>query len=288
MTNAITLENVSKSYKDFKLDNISFSLPTGCILGLVGENGAGKTTIINLIMNSIKSDGGKITVLGKNSSGNAFPDLTNDIGIVLDEGCFPQIMPLETLNKMMSLTFSSWDEKRFFELVEIFGLPLGKQFKDFSRGMKMKASIAVALSHNAKLLVLDEPTSGLDPIIRDEIVDVFNNFTRDEEHSILISSHIISDLEKLCDYFAFIHNGKLKLFEEKDRLTENYGLVSCIKQEFELIPKEAIVGVQQNKYSTEALVLKNKTPSAFEIHRASVEDIILYMVKGEKNESTSL
>lgn len=285
MSNAIELKNICKAYNGFSLENISFNLPTGCILGLVGENGAGKSTTVNIIMNALKADSGEVRVLGINNSDREFCVLKNDIGVVLDEGNFPEMLNIKQINKILKLTYKNWNQQRFDNLIDIFSLPYDKEFKNFSRGMKMKLSIAAALSHNPKLLVLDEPTSGLDPIVRDEIIDVFNDFTRDEGHSILISSHIISDLEKICDYLAFIHKGKLKLFEEKDRLLNEYGLIYCSKDEIELLPEDAVIGVRNNNYNISALVKKSKTPNGFSVGRASIEEIILYMVKGEKNES---
>lgn len=233
-------------------------------------------------MNALKADSGEVTVLGINNTDKTFCNLKNDIGVVLDEGSFPEILNIKQISKILSLTYNNWNQQRFDELINAFSLPYDKEFKDFSRGMKMKLSIAAALSHNPKLLVLDEPTSGLDPIVRDEIIDVFNDFTRDEEHSILISSHIISDLEKICDYFAFIHKGKLKIFEEKDKLLEEYAVIHCDKSEFELLPHDAVMGIRNNNYSINALVEKSKVPNGFTAERPSIEDIILYMVKGEE------
>jgi ABC-2 type transport system ATP-binding protein len=182
----------------------------------------------------------------------------------------------------MKKTFTNWDEKTYFNYMEKFSLPLKKPFKDFSRGMKMKLGIAVALSHNAKLLILDEATSGLDPLIRDEILDIFFDFIKDENHSILISSHIVSDLEKLCDYIAFIHKGKLLICEEKDRLLEKYGILRCRKEELNNINSEAIKGCRTSEYGAEALVKRDAVPSSFKLDRASIEDIFLFSVKSSK------
>ena len=196
--NALEIRNLTKKYNDFTLDNISFTLPSGCIMGLIGENGAGKSTTINLIMNAITRDEGEIIVLGKNNKDN-FNLTKEEIGIVLDETGFPENLSAKQLNNIMKNTYRNWDEEIYSNYIKDFGLPDKKPFKDYSRGMKMKLAIAVALSHHAKLLILDEATSGLDPIVRDEILDIFLDFTRHENHSILISSHIVSDLEKLCE-----------------------------------------------------------------------------------------
>lgn len=280
--NAIELKNVTKEFKGFKLDNISFDLPKGCILGLVGENGAGKSTTINLIMNALKSDSGEISVMGVDNSSEDFAKLKEDIGVVLDEAYFPIVINAEVVNKMMKATYTRWDENVFFDYIHRFDLPLKKQFKEFSRGMKMKLAIAVALSHDPKLLVLDEATSGLDPIVRDEILEIFYDFTRDPEHSVLISSHILSDLEKLCDYVAFIHKGKLLFCEGKDELLEKYGVVKCARSQMADIPPGAVKGKRISEYGAECLVERNLVSSSFNIEKASVEDIILYMVKGDK------
>ena len=213
--NALNINNLTKEYNGFTLDNITFSLPQGCILGLIGENGAGKSTTIRSILGSIKYDG-SIEVLGQPISA----ELKNRIGVVLDEVGFPDKLNANDINKIMKNMFSSWDEKAYQEYIRKFSLPDNKAFSEFSKGMKMKLGIAVALSHHAELLILDEPTSGLDPLVRDEIIDILNDFTREENHSILISSHIVSDLEKLCDYIAFMHKGRLMLCEEKDKLLE--------------------------------------------------------------------
>ncbi len=280
--NAIKLKNVTKEFKGFKLDNISFDLPKGCILGLVGENGAGKSTTINLIMNALKSDSGEISVMGVDNRSEDFAKLKEDIGVVLDEAYFPIVINAEVVNKMMKATYTRWDENVFFDYIHRFDLPLKKQFKEFSRGMKMKLAIAVALSHDPKLLVLDEATSGLDPIVRDEILEIFYDFTRDPEHSVLISSHILSDLEKLCDYVAFIHKGKLLFCEGKDELLEKYGVVRCARSQLADIPPGAVKGKRISEYGAECLVERNLVSSSFNIEKASVEDIILYMVKGDK------
>ena len=280
--NAVELKNVTKKFKGFTLENISFDLPKGCILGLIGENGAGKSTTIKLIMNSLIKDGGKISVMGLDNDAEDFARLKEDIGVVLDEAYFPVVINVEIVNKMMKSTYQRWNEVVFFEYIHRFDLPLKRQFKDFSRGMKMKLAIAVALSHDPKLLILDEATSGLDPIVRDEILEIFYDFTRDPEHSILISSHILSDLEKLCDYIAFIHKGKLLFCEGKDELLDQYGIIRCSKRQFEDLPSEAVKGKRVNDYGVECLVERNLVSSAFDIEKVSIEDIILYMVKGDR------
>lgn len=281
--NAIEIKNLSKRYPGFTLGNINLLVPTGSIVGLVGENGAGKSTTISLIMNSIRRDDGQVFVLGKDNTTKDFDDVKQDVGVVLDEAYFPTVFTVKNVNKVMENIYSNWDSNCFFELITKFSLPLTIPFKDFSRGMKMKLSIAVAMSHNAKLLILDEATGGLDPIVRDEILDLLNEYTRSDENSILMSSHIVSDLEKICDYIAFIHKGKLVLFEETGELIANYGIIHCKKSEVDDIPEKAVIGVRESKYDVSVLVKRELvSSSAFEIDRASIEDVILYMVRGEK------
>ena len=282
--NAIEIKNLSKHYKDFSLDNVSFNLPSGCILGLIGENGAGKSTTIRMIMNAARRDSGEINVLGKNNLSPEFEAVKQEIGVVLDEANFPEMLTAKQVNNVMKYTFTNWDELLYFDYLKKFSLPEKKAFKDFSRGMKMKLAIAVALSHHPKLLVLDEATGGLDPIVRDEILDIFNDFTRrDEQHSILMSSHIVSDLEKLCDYIAFLHEGKLLFCEEKDRLLETYGVLHCSKEELSALPCSVIQGgTRSSNYGgVEALVLRKKVPANLKVDYANIEDIILFLAKKE-------
>jgi len=277
---AIEIKGLCKSYKDFKLDNLDLVLPSGCIMGLVGENGAGKSTTIRLIMDAIKSDAGKVTVLGVDNKSPEFRMCKEDIGVVLDEAYFPEVLTPKNVNSVMQNTYKKWDEACFFDYMTRFSLPMTKPFKDYSRGMKMKLAIAVALSHDPKLLILDEATSGLDPMVRDEMLDIFNDFTRVETHSILLSSHIVSDLEKICDYIAFIHKGKLLFCEEKDVLLEKYGIIRLPKAEFEAVPPEAVKGKKVTNFGVEALILRDKVSGAFSPERPSIEDIILFTAKG--------
>ena len=278
--NAIELKNVTKRYEGFTLKDISFALPQGAILGLVGENGAGKSTTIKLIMNAIRSDGGSIQVLGSDNTSPAFLHVKDDIGIVLDEAYFPEVLNAKQVGKVMKHTYRRWDETTYQRYLDLLNLPCDKQFKDFSRGMKMKLAIAVALSHNPKLLILDEATSGLDPMVRDEILELFNEFTRQEDHTILLSSHIVSDLEKICDYIAFLHNGELILFEEKDRLLEEYALVKLPEETLKTLPPEAIVGMKRGAYGVEALVHRSMLPTGMQTEMTSLEYIILFLARG--------
>ncbi len=279
--NALEIRNLTKSYPGFKLDNLNLTLPSGCIMGLIGENGAGKSTTIKLILDMIHKDSGSITILGKNNEDNL--ELTKeDIGVVMDEVGIPDCLTVKQVGNVMKHTFRNWDDAEYARLVRELALPEKKQFKEFSRGMKMKLGIAIALSHNAKLLILDEATSGLDPVVRDEVVEMFSDFTRDENHSILISSHIVSDLEKLCDYIAFLHKGKLLLCEEKDQLLSEYGLLHCTAEELQQLPSDAVKYKKENAYGVEAMVLRNAVPSGISVSPISIEELFVFMVKEAK------
>ncbi|MDE6520241.1 MAG: ABC transporter ATP-binding protein [Ruminococcus sp.] len=276
--NAIELKNVTKKYKGFSLDNLTLTLPNGCIMGLIGENGAGKSTTIKSILGIIRPDSGEIRLFGKESTA----DLKNDIGVVLDEVGLPQEFNIREIQAVMRNTFSNWQDDIFDDYIRRFKLPEKKPFKSFSKGMKMKMGIAIALSHDAKLLILDEPTSGLDPVVRDEIVDIFNDFTRDENHSILISSHIVSDLEKICDYIAFLHDGKLMLCEEKDILLEKYGFIQATEDVINELDKSAVIGRKSTKWGAEALIERDRIPQSFEVKPITIEELFVFMVKEEK------
>ena len=276
--NALEIKRLTKTYPGFTLDNLNLTLPSGCIMGLIGENGAGKSTTIKLILDMIHKDSGSITILGKDNGDNL--ELTKeDIGVVMDDVGIPGCLNVGQVGKIMKNTFQNWDENEFSRLIRKLALPDKKPFKDFSRGMKMKLGIAIALSHNSKLLISDEATSGLDPVVRDEVVEMFADFTRDENHSILISSHIVSDLEKLCDYVAFLHKGKLLLCEEKDQLLDEYGLVHCTMEELQKLPENSVKYQKVNPYGVEAMVLRSAVPDNINISPISIEELFVFMVK---------
>lgn len=280
--NAIEIKGLEKRYDGFQLGSFDLTLPSGCIMGLVGENGAGKSTTIKLIMNAIGRDAGEISVLGVDNRSAEFRDVKEDIGVVLDEAYFPEVMSARNVGKVMALTYKNWDAAAFEGYLKKFSLAPDKIFKDYSRGMRMKLAIAAALSHGAKLLILDEATSGLDPMARDELLDIFNDFTRDENCSILLSSHIVSDLEKICDYIAFLHKGRLVLCEEKDRLLEEYALIRLTEERLRELPEESIISRRASGYATEALVLRGGIPAAIPTEHTSLEDIILFLAKGDE------
>lgn len=276
--NALELKRLTKSYPAFTLGPLDLTLPSGCIMGLVGENGAGKSTTIKLILDMIKRDGGTVTILGKDNRDDLH--LTkDDIGVVMDEVGIPDCLNTAQVGNIMKHTYSRWNGDEYNRLLKKLSVPAKKPFKDFSRGMKMKMGIAVALSHGAKLLILDEATSGLDPVVRDEVVGLFSEFTRDESHAVLISSHIVSDLEKLCDYIAFLHNGNLLLCEEKDRLLDEYGLIHCTAEQLATLPAETVIAKKEHPYGIDALVVKATVPADIPVSRVSIEDLFLFMVK---------
>ena len=276
--NALEIRNLSKSYKDFALKNINLTLPSGCIMGLIGENGAGKSTTIKLILDMISRDGGTVTLLGKDNRDDL--RLTKeDIGVVFDEVSFSECLTAKNVDRIMKNIYKNWNSEQFVGYLKKLSVPENKKFKEFSRGMKMKMGIAVALSHDAKLLILDEATSGLDPVVRDEVVGMFSEFTRDETHSVLISSHIVSDLEKICDYIAFMHKGELLLCEEKDILRERYGVIRCSKEQLADIAPEAIKGRKVTPYGVEAMVERSMVPEDMEVSPMDIEQLFIFMVK---------
>lgn len=273
--NAIEISNIAKKYKGFSLGPISLTLPAGCILGLIGENGAGKTTTIKALLGMNRPDSGEIRLLGQPLSA----DLRNETGVVLDEVGLPENLRIPQIEKIMKYSFRNWKSDVFAEYVKKFELPQNKRFRTFSKGMKMKLGLAIALSHDAKLLILDEPTAGLDPLVREELLDILNEFTRDEGHAVLISSHIVSDLEKVCDYIAFLHRGQLMLCEEKDRLLEQYGFLQTTAENLDALEPAAIRGKRVTQYGAEALVDRKLVPQTFDIRPVTIEELFVYMAK---------
>lgn len=278
MEKAFEIINLNKAYKGFALQNINLSLPKGYIMGFVGANGAGKSTTMGCLMGMIKPDSGSIKIFDKDIKNITAAD-KEKIGVVMDGCPFAEVLNIKDIRRIVSSIYRTFDKAKFDSLIGRFSLPENKPVKDFSTGMRAKLNIAVALSHNAQLLVLDEATSGLDPVVRDEILDILQDFVCDEEHSILISSHITSDLEKICDYIAFIKNGQIVFVENKDDLKEKYALIHCTKQQFESVDTAAVVGVKHTEYNVTALVLKEAVKDGFVAEKPSIEDIMLYSVK---------
>ena len=283
MNDALIISGLTKTYKDFMLNGVSFSVPCGSIVGLIGENGAGKSTTINAVLGLIQKEAGSICVLGKEQPDN---EIKEQIGVVFDGNNYPEIFSTRKLNRVMKDIYHSWEEHTFLNLLKKFSLPTDKPIKQFSKGMKMKLAIAVALSHNSKLLILDEATSGLDPVIRDDILDILLDFAQDETHSILISSHITTDLEKIADYIVFIHEGQVVFSKLKDELIEQYGIIKCGAAQFEALDQLDIIVYRKMDYEWQVLVadraaMKKKYPKTL-IDSVSIDEIMLLYVKGER------
>lgn len=283
--NVIELENVTKDFGDFKLDDVSFSVPEGSVCGFIGQNGAGKTTTINLILDVIKRDAGQIKVFGESiDAGSA--RLRENIGVVFDEMGFHEFMTGRDINIMMKNIYKEWDEKAFFDYLKRFSLPSKKKCGAFSRGMRMKLQIAVALSHNAKLLIMDEPTSGLDPIVRNEMLDIFREYVLNEDHTIFLSSHITGDLEKLADEVVFINAGKIVLSGNKDEILERHGILKCRKEELKKVSTSLIVHSESGSFSAECLVndreAAEKLYPDMVIEPAPLEQIMIHYVAGKR------
>lgn len=279
MSNAIEVVNLNKKFQQFQLKDVSFSLPTGTIMGFVGENGAGKTTTIKSILNLLKKDSGNVTIFGLDHVANEMT-IKNQIGVVFDELHFPDMLTAKEIHKIIEKVFSTWDGEYYFKLLSQLNVPSNKSIKELSRGMKMKLSIVIALAHHPKLLILDEPTTGLDPIVRDEILDLFLEFMQDENNSILFSSHITSDLEKIADYIIFIHEGEILFSENKDVLLYEFGIWKGSIVDAKDLPEHAKIRMRQNSFGVEILVKRNEVSSAFQLDKPTIEDIMLFFVKG--------
>ena len=285
MEATIKVKNLNKKYEGFELKNISFEIPEGSIVGLIGENGAGKTTTIKSILNIINSEG-EIQVLGKDIKQNE-KEIKSKLGVVLDDSFLSEYLTPKKINSIMKDFYNTWDKKLFEKYIKIFKLPENKMIKDFSSGMKMKLKIATAISHKPQILILDEPTSGLDPIVRNEILDIFRQFiAEDETRSILVSTHITTDLEHISDYIMFIKNGEITLNLPTSEILENYGIVKCDEKDFSKTSKEDYEYYRKEKYQYEVLVKNKKMIKSkygiSTIDKASIEDIMLFYIKGEK------
>lgn len=282
--NILEIKDLTKDYGDFVLDKVSFALPRGVIMGLIGENGAGKSTTINCILNETRKTSGQILIFGEDHISDEI-EIKDKLGVVFDENHFPDIFTAEEIGKFMSGIYTGWDWPLYRQYLDKFELPKDKRIKDFSKGMKVKLAFAVALSHNAELLILDEATSGLDPIIRDDVLDMMIDFVQDESHSVLVSSHITSDLEKVADYITFIHKGKLIFTHEKDNLIDNYGILNCGAAVFDTLDKSEVVAYRKEDYQFKVLVKdRNKAAKQYAnaiVGPATIEEIMLFYVKGE-------
>ena len=288
MNSALILKNVNKKYEksNFAIKDISFSIPEGSIVGFIGENGAGKSTTMNCILNVIRRDSGTIEIFGREMTDEDI-DIRENIGVVYDSNNFPEYLTAKQLADILGRIYSKWDDFCFEQFLRRFGLPESQKIKSYSRGMSMKLAIAVALSHDSKLLILDEATSGLDPIMRDEILDVLLEFVKQENHSILLSSHITSDLEKIADYIVFIHNGEIILNKTKDELIYEYGVIRCSENDFYNILPEDILSSMKKDYQIDVLIknkkLMEKKYKNLIIDSVSLDEIMLLLAKGERN-----
>lgn len=285
MENILEIKNLCKKYDGFELKNINIELPKGMIMGLIGENGAGKTTTIRAILNLLNNTSGEIKIFGLDNK-ECEKQIKEDIGVVLDDSFFSDNMNSKDINKIMRNIYKNWDESAYIKYLDEFKLPSNQNIKEYSSGMKMKLKLAVALSHKAKLLILDEPTSGLDPIARNEILDVFQEFIQDESNSILVSSHITSDLEHIADYITFISDGNIIFCKSKDELLDNYGIVKCSEEQFKEIDQKDYINYKKSKYEYELLIedrMKFKRKYDIQIiDKPSIEDIMLIYIKGDK------
>lgn len=282
MKNSIEIRNMNKEYENFTLKNINIDIPNGSIVGLIGENGAGKTTIIKGMMGIIHTDSDSITILDKDYQDKS---LKNEIAVVLDDSFFTETLKVKDVDSIMNDVFDNWDKVLFNKYMEQFAIPKNSKISDLSKGMRKKLEIAAALSHHPKLMILDEPTSGLDPVVRDDILDIFRDFIQDENHSILLSSHITSDLENIADYLIFINHGEIIFNETKDNIMENYGVMRIEEAGFETLDQEDIIRYRKNAYSYEVLVsnrnqLKSKYKNVI-IDPISIDELMVLYIKGE-------
>ncbi len=278
MENCIEIKGLCKKYSQFELKNVDLTVPCGSVMGFIGENGAGKSTTIKAILGLLTPTAGSVTVLGEEAL-----KLSNEakakIGVVFDGLVFPNNLNAMQLDKVMAGIYHNWDSEKFFGYLNRFGLPLKKKFKGFSRGMEMRLSIATALSHDPQLLVLDEPTSGLDPVMRSEILDIFLEFMQDETHSILLSTHITSDLEHIADYITFVHKGEIIFTEERNEMRDKYRILKCDEQQLALIDKEDIVGIRKTRFTCEVLTTAAEKYPDIVADVPSIDDIMVFYVK---------
>ena len=279
--NNILVRDLCKQFDEFLLDHISFQVPKGRIVGFIGENGAGKSTTINLILDELKKDNGQIQIFGREHTSSSVKE---DIGVVFDECNFHDVFNVSDIEKILSGVYKSWDSSLYRQYLKKFKIPERKQIGSFSKGMKMKLSIICAMAHKPKLLILDEATTGLDPVVRDEMLDLFLEFIQDEECSIFFSSHITSDIQKIADYVILIHQGKIIFEEQKDDLVYHFGIVKCGREKFASISPDDYIIHRTTNVSVECLVrdkeaIKRKYKDIV-VDNATLEDIMLFYIKG--------
>ncbi|RKL62696.1 ABC transporter ATP-binding protein [Thermoanaerobacteraceae bacterium SP2] len=284
----LKVENLKKKFKDFTLKDISFSLERGYIMGFIGPNGAGKTTTIKLIMNLIKKDGGKVIFFeGLDSISNEM-EIKQRISFVYDENYFYDDLTVQEMKNIIARFYTNWDEAVFQKYLKRFELPPRKKIKDLSKGMKMKFSIAMALSHHAELILMDEPTSGLDPVFRAEILEILSDLMQDENMGVLFSTHITKDLEKIADYITFINKGEVVFSDTKDAVMESYGIVKGGRELMDADVRKEFIGIRENEFGFEALIrdvkkVKRVLESNVVFERPTLDDIMLYTVRGNND-----
>ena len=283
MKYVIEVNNLKKSFPSFRLDIDNLKIPSGEIIGLIGENGAGKTTLIKLLLNIIKKDDGEIKIFRQDLEKDEIL-IKEDIGVVLDNSFFPENLTPKNINTIMSNVYKNWDSNLFYEYLKKFNISESQTLKTMSKGMRKKTEIATSLAHHPKLLILDEATSGLDPIARSDVLDILLDFIQDDEHTVILSTHITSDLEHIADDIIFIHDGHVVLNTKRDDITDSYGIVKCNEEEFLSMDKKEILSFRKNKYHYEVLVSnRNKIKKKYKdyvIDKATIEDVMLLMIKG--------
>ena len=285
MENNIEIRQMTKTYPAFRLDRVDLSVPKGSIVGLIGENGAGKTTLIKGMLGLVHPEEGEVLIFGKDAK-TSMKEIKTNIGVVLDGSFFMELLKVQAIDTVMKGIYDKWDTALFYDYLERFGIDPSKKIKELSKGMQKKLEILTALSHHPKLLILDEPTSGLDPVVRNEILDIFQDFILDEECSILLSTHITSDLEHIADYLAFIDNGQMIFFETRDKVLDSYGILKCDQKKFERLEPSDVIRYRRNRYNYEVLVNDRhsirRTYRDAVIEKITIEDLMLLYIKGEK------
>ena len=285
MENNIEVRQMTKTYPAFRLDRVDLCVPKGSIVGLIGENGAGKTTLIKGMLGLIHPEEGEVLIFGKDTQ-TSMEEIKKDIGVVLDGSFFMELLKVQAIDTVMKGIYDKWDTALFYDYLERFGIDPSKKIKELSKGMQKKLEILTALSHHPKLLILDEPTSGLDPVVRNEILDIFQDFILDEECSILLSTHITSDLEHIADYLAFIDNGHMIFFETRDKVLDSYGILKCDQQQFERLEPSDVIRYRKNRYNYEVLVsdrhVIRRTYRDAVIEKITIENLMLLYIKGEE------
>ena len=281
MNNALEIRSLRKQFPGFTLQDLDLTLPQGCVLGLVGENGAGKSTTFRLILGQLAKDGGSVRILGRDHLDNPAA-IKEELGVVPDEIGLPGCLTGKQVARIMAATFRNWENKTFLDLSRRLALPLDKPVSALSKGNRMKLGITVALSHRPKLLLLDEATSGLDPVVRDQVMELLEDFTRQEDHAVLFSSHIVSDLERICDYVAFLHKGRLLLCEEKDVLLGRYCLARGTAEAILRLDPAKVLHRRLTPFGAEALVLREQDLGCLQTGPVTLEELFVLMVKEDE------